>query len=231
MKLQKEIEFHGNWYKDACGAAFAMELVGERWTLLIVRELMLGGKRFSDIRASLPGISAKVLAERLERLDRLGIVHRHKLPPPAAAHVYQLTPWGYALEPVMQALARWALRSPLHDPTLRLSPVSFMLSLRTTLDPERAEAMDATVLFDVGDEQFIACLSNGEMPVSRAGDAEPAHDLRFSASSPSHFLGVFYGKRPAVECGVQVIGDTALAARFIDAFALPPKDIAPPGGG
>ena len=76
MKLQNETKVHGKWYGDACGTAFAMELVGERWSLLIVRALMLGARRFSDIRASLPGISAKVLTERLGSLDEAGVLVR-----------------------------------------------------------------------------------------------------------------------------------------------------------
>ena len=83
MKLQKETESqekHGKWYQDACGTAFAMELIGERWSLLIVRELMLGGRRFSDLRASLPGISAKVLTERLASLEQAGVLVRRNPP-------------------------------------------------------------------------------------------------------------------------------------------------------
>ena len=85
MKLQKETKAHGKWYDDACGTAFALELVGERWSLLIVRELMLGPRRFTDLRAGLPSISAKVLTERLEGLEKAGILTRRLLPPPASA--------------------------------------------------------------------------------------------------------------------------------------------------
>src|SRR5215218_1412210 len=107
MKLQKETKVlsdHGKWYGDACGTAFAMELVGERWSMLIIRELMLGGRRFGDLRGSLPGISAKVLTERLAGLEEAGVLTRRKLPPPAAAQVYELTPWGYLAEPAIQEL-------------------------------------------------------------------------------------------------------------------------------
>src|SRR5919202_1695418 len=108
-------------YEDACGAAHALDLVGERWALLVMRELMLGPKRFSDLRADLPGISANVLTQRLESLEAAGVLTRRKLPPPASAQVYELTPWGYESEPIFQALGRWATRSPLHDPSLPLS--------------------------------------------------------------------------------------------------------------
>src|SRR5918997_4932868 len=118
-------------YDDACGTAHALDLIGERWALLVMRELMLGPKRFSDIRADLPGISANVLTQRLEGLEAAGVLVKKRLPPPASAQVYELTPWGYEAEPIFQALGRWAARSPTHDPSLPLSSVSLLLSFRT----------------------------------------------------------------------------------------------------
>src|SRR5947208_8127728 len=97
---------------DGCAAAHALELIGDRWALLVVRELVLGPKRFTDLRAGLPRISPNVLAQRLEELERTAIVRRRKLPAPAAAWVYELTDWGSQLEPVVMALGRWAARSP-----------------------------------------------------------------------------------------------------------------------
>src|SRR3954462_7721600 len=99
-------------YDDACGTAHALALISARWALLVMRELMLGPKRFSDIRADLPGISANVLTQRLEGLERNGIVVRRRLPPPASGQVYELSEWGYESLPVMGALGRWAVRSP-----------------------------------------------------------------------------------------------------------------------
>ena len=113
---------HGKWYDDACGTAFAMELIGERWALLIVRELMFGGRRFSDIRASLPGLSAKVLTERLEALEQAGIVARVRLPPPASAQLYELTELGLAADEAIMALGRWAARSRPMIPPCRSPP-------------------------------------------------------------------------------------------------------------
>jgi DNA-binding HxlR family transcriptional regulator len=97
-------------YDDACGTAHALDLVGERWALLVARELMLGPKRFSDLRASLPGISANVLTQRLEGLEASGVLSRRRLPPPASVQVYELTPWGYELEPAILEMGRWAAR-------------------------------------------------------------------------------------------------------------------------
>ena len=229
MKLQKEtesLEKHGRWYQDACGTAFAMELVGERWSMLIVRELMLGGRRFSDLRASLPGISAKVLTERLTGLERGGVLTKRKLPPPASAQVYELTEWGYLAEPAIQELGRWAARSPDHNPQLPLSPVSLMLSLRTMIDHEAARQFDATVGFTVGGESFLAELRGGKLPVRRVEGPGEA-DAWFSAEVPLPLLRVFYGKQPLDEAeragGMTLTGDNALAERFVALFSLPEK--------
>lgn len=233
MKLQKETEAagepdrHGKWYHDACGTAFAMELVGERWSMLIIRELMLGGRRFSDLRASLPGISAKVLTERLTGLERAGVLTKRKLPPPAAAQIYELTEWGYLAEPAIQELGRWAARSPEHNPQLPLTPVSFMLSLRTMIDHDAARGFDATVGFTVSGESFLAELRGGEMPVRRAEPGEPA-DAWLSADVALPLLRVIYGKQPLGEAlregGVALTGDQAQAERFLALFSLPPKN-------
>jgi DNA-binding HxlR family transcriptional regulator len=228
MKLQKETKMlgdHGKWYQDACGTAFAMELVGERWSMLIVRELMLGGRRFSDLRASLPGISAKVLTERLAGLEQAGVLTKRKLPPPAATQVYELTEWGYLAEPAIQELGRWAARSPEHNPQLPLSPVSFMLSLRTMIDHEAARQLEATVGFTVSGESFLAELRDGKMPVRRAEPGEG--EINFEADEPLPLLRVFYGKQPIEEAlqagGMKLTGDKALAERFVRLFSLPPK--------
>lgn len=228
MKLQKETEAqdkHGRWYQDACGTAFAMELVGERWSMLIIRELMLGGRRFSDLRASLPGISAKVLTERLAGLEQAGVLNRRKLPPPAAAQVYELTEWGYLAEPAIQELGRWAARSPRHDPTLPLSPVSLMLSMRTMLVLEAAKGVEAKVGFDIGGETFVAHLHDGQLPIRRGDPSEAPAVIRTRVPLP--LLRVIYGKQPLemveAEGELTVEGDRETARRYCSVFSLPPK--------
>src|ERR1051325_728736 len=99
-------------YEDAYGSAHALDLVGERWALLVMRELMLGPRRFSDLRAGLPGISANVLTQRLEWLEDTGVLARRELPPPSGARVYELTEWGYEAEPIFRVVGRWGARSP-----------------------------------------------------------------------------------------------------------------------
>ncbi len=216
---------HGRWYRDACGAAFAMELVGERWTLPILREMMLGPRRFNGLRAALPGLSAKVLTERLGSLEASGIVRRLTLPPPASIQAYALTEWGLGLEPVMQELGRWAVRSPGHDPMLPLTPVAFMLSLRTMLVPERIGDLALRVLFEVGADRFVGTLGQGDLRIELAGADVAATDLRFSAETATDFLPVFYGKRSVEEAGgrLSIEGGEVMAERFIGLFALPAK--------
>ena len=205
-------------YDDACGAAHALDLVGERWALLVMRELMLGPKRFGDLRADLPGISANVLTQRLEGLEAAGVLGRRRLPPPAAVQVYELTPWGYESEPIFQALGRWAARSPGHDRTLPLSAVSLMLSLRTMIVRERAAGFAARIGFRFARESFVAELRDGELAIAR-GDPGGA-DVVFAASPPA-LAPAIYGTAPLEPLVAE--GDLDLARRFVALFALPPR--------
>ena len=217
---------HGRWYGDACGTAFAMELIGERWSLMILRELMLGPRRFSDLRASLPGISAKVLTERLASLEEVGALKREKLPPPAGVHVYALTAWGYSAEPAIRELGRWAARHSGHDPMLPLSPVSLMISMRTMIDGAAATAVDATIGFDIGGEQFVSRLEGGRLPEIRRGDATQGEAV-LRAPDASVMAALLYTEVPVAElerdAGLIIEGDRALALRYASLFSLPEK--------
>lgn len=226
MKLQKETNRsqgrHGRWYDDACGTALAMELVGERWSLLIVRELLLGGRRFSDLRASLPGISAKVLTERLESLEAAGIVQRRQLPPPAATQVYELTAWGYQAEPAIQELGRWAAMSPDHDPTLPLSAVSLMISFRTMFDVSRAKGLTVRGALSIGGESFTVAVAAAKLTAERgeAGDC----DFTLAAPTAMPVAALVYGKASVAALpDLSSTGDHALLERFVDCFHLPAK--------
>ena len=223
-KITKEPEARSRrHYEDACAAAHALDLVGERWALLVMRELMLGPKRFSDLRESLPGISANVLTQRLEGLEAAGVLVRRKLPPPAASQVYELTEWGYESEPIFQALGRWAARSPAHDPTLPFSAASFFLSLRTMLDPDQARGIDAQIGFRLGEETFLAHLADGRIEIARG--ALDRADLILAGTAPA-LAGAVYGGQPlgALESAgvLEVEGDHARAERFVGLFPLPP---------
>ena len=211
-------------YEDACGAAHALDLVGERWALLVMRELMLGPKRFGDLRADLPGLSATVLTQRLEGLEAAGVLVRRRLPPPASVQVYELTPWGYESEPIFQALGRWAARSPRHDPSLPLSAVSLLLSLRTLFDPERARGLAARIGFRIGPETFLARLGDGRIAVAR--DKIDQADAVFAGPVPAIAAAIHGGQTldALVEAGaLRLEGSRALAERFVALFPLPPK--------
>lgn len=216
---------HGRWYGDGCAMAFGMELIAERWSLPIIREMMLGPRRFSELRGALPVLSAKTLTERLEGLEASGIVERALLPPPVSAQAYRLTAWGHELEPVMQALGRWAVRSPMYDPALPLTPVALMLSLRTMLDPARIGDLELWIAFDVGEQRFAGRLRAGDLSIHPAGDGMPAPDLRFSAPHATDFLPVFCDKAPLDQPrgALRIEGDADLAARFVGIFVMPPK--------
>lgn len=216
------------WYDDACGTALALEFVGERWSLLILRELMFGPRRFGEIKAQLAGISANILTQRLASLEAGGMLVRRMLPSPASVQVYELTDWGYQIEPVMQTMGRWATRSPLHDPTLPMSPASAMLSMRTMIDPAKAGDWRMTIGFRIGGDQFLGRLADGALAIARADTA--GADVVVEAD-PTPLVVWLYVKRPvaAMEAdgSLRIVGDRAAAERFAGLFALPPK-IMPP---
>lgn len=205
-------------YDDACGTAHALELIGDRWTLLVLRELMLGPRRFSELRADLPGLSANVLAQRLAELEERGLAIRRRLPPPASVQVYQATEWGLEAEPIVQALGRWAARSPRHDPTLPLSAVSILLSFRTMISEKRARGFDARIGLRFGAETYLARVRKGRIKITR-GDLDAADAV--IAAAPTALAAVVYGGAPVAT--LAIAGDLALATRFLTLFVLPSK--------
>ena len=210
-------------YEDSCGVAHALELVGERWALLVVRELMLGAKRFGDIKDGLPGISANVLSHRLDELERSGLVTRRKLPKPAAVWVYDLTDWARELEPVMQIFGRWAARDPHHRKDLHFGITSLVLSLRTNFDASLADGLKLTIQLVTGDEHYVATVARKKLLIEPGEVAEPDATI---SGDPRMFASVTYGGRPysdAVDTGdLRVTGDQEAAQRFLSLYTLPP---------
>jgi DNA-binding HxlR family transcriptional regulator len=205
-------------YDDACGTAHALELIGERWALLVLRELMLGARRFSELRADLPGISANVLTQRLAELESRGLVRKVRLPPPASVQVYEATAWGLEAEPIVQALGRWAARSPRHDPTLPISGVSILLSFRTMIDAGRAKGLNARIGFRFGADEYVARLKKGAIQVARKPVAGADAVI---IAQPASLAAVVYGGRPLDL--VEATGDRSLVERFVTLFPLPSK--------
>ena len=211
-------------YDDACGTALALEFIGERWSLLVMRELVYGPRRFGEIRANLPGISANVLTQRLESLEEAGIVRRYRLPSPANVQVYDLTAWGREAAPLMRDLGRWAARSPRHDPRLFMSAASAMMSLQALIDRTRAAERSVTVAFHFPGEDFSATLNGGELVVSRGVPDAP--DLAFTGDTMA-MRRTIYGKASLARDGaggtLAFAGEADLAQSFVDLFRLPVK--------
>lgn len=210
-------------YEDSCGVAHALELVGERWALLVVRELTLGAKRFGDIKDGLPGISANVLSHRLEELAQAGLVTRRKLPKPAAVWVYDLTPWACDLEPIMQTFGRWAARDPRHRKDLHFGSTSLILSLRTNFDPSLADGVHLTIALQPNEESYVARVGRKKLAIEAGDPVEPDATI---AGDPRAFAAVTYGGRPladAVDMGDLVVtGNMASAELFLHLYTLPP---------
>ena len=209
-------------YPDACGAAHAMDLIGERWALLVARELMLGPKRFTDLRAGLPNISPNVLTQRLEDLEEAAVVRRHKLPPPAATWVYELTDWGRELEPALQVLGRWAARSPHKPQGMPISLTSLILSFRTMFSSAAAEGLKANLELRLGDDRFHAVIDAGRFEIERGVPAEPDAVIETDAGT---LAGLVYGGMKladALQAGaLKVEGDKSVVKRFFGLFPLP----------
>ena len=205
-------------FEDACGLAHAMDLIGERWAMLVLRELAYGPRRFSGLKRDLTGISANVLTQRLTELEARGLVRKSKLPPPASLQVYEATEWGLEAIPVIANLGRWAARSPLHDPTLPMSHVSVMMSLQTLLSPDRAKGIEARIGFRFGAASYVAALAHGRLEVERA---EPVDCAVTFTGGPNEVAAVIHGGAPFDL--IEVEGDLDLARRFVKLFPLPEK--------
>jgi DNA-binding HxlR family transcriptional regulator len=209
-------------YEDGCAAAHALDLVGERWALLVVRELLLGPKRFTDLRAGLPHASPNVLSQRLRELEGAGAVCRRKLPPPAASRVYELTEWGEELEPVVISLGRWGARSPSRPRDAGLGVDSLILSLRTMFDPRAAEGIEASFELRLGEDVFRAEVADGRFEIDRGGAEQPAAAIE---ADPATLAALVYEGRSldeALRSGkVEIEGDAEAVERFLTLFVLP----------
>jgi DNA-binding HxlR family transcriptional regulator len=200
-------------YGDGCGIAHALDLVGERWALLVVRELLLGPLRFSDLRAGLPGAGPTVLSQRLRELEGVGVVRRRDLPPPAASSVYELTEHGAELEPIVIALGSWALRSPLL-PAGPVSAVSAMLTLRTSFHTD--DDWSAIVQVRFGVRHYQVRVTGGRLDL-RAGETA-AYDAVVD-TDPDTFVAALSGRAQLAAGAVH--GDRAVVERLIAGTSRP----------
>ncbi|UUV29054.1 winged helix-turn-helix transcriptional regulator [Amycolatopsis roodepoortensis] len=209
-------------YFDGCGTAHALDLVGSRWALLIVRELLLGPKRFTDLRAGLPGSSPTMLAQRLRELEQTGILRRRALPPPAASTVYELTEWGAELEPALLALGRWAARSPLMPERAPLSLDSLVLAMRTMFDPASAGDLEMAFQLRFGQFEVIARVGGGALEIGYGTLDRPDAVVTTSVEALREVIFEGRGLAQAIADGaVLVDGDLEAVTEFTGCFPLP----------
>ena len=216
-------------YGDGCPIARALDLVGERWALLVVRELLLGPKRYTDLRRGLPNASPNVLSQRLDELERAGVLRRRKLAPPAGARVYELTDWGLELEDTVMSLGRWGARSPtpLGDAPIA-SADSVILALRARFDPDIARGLRASYELRLGEDRFTIRVADDELEAVR-GDADRP-DATVD-TDPDTLSAVLWGGRPLADArrsgSVKIEGDQAAVERFVALFPMPERAAGP----
>lgn len=210
-------------YGEACRFAYALDVVGERWALLVVRELLLGPKRFTDLRTGLPHASSNILSERLRDLEQSGVIQRRKLPPPAASTVYELTEWGRELEPIVTKLGAWGARSPTPPDSEEIGTDSVILALRSLFDPEAAAEMDAAYELRLGEQRFRIGVAAGELDLGRGATEEA--DARIALADAPTFAAILAGQLPLDEAlaagAAQVEGSKQAAKRFLRLFPMP----------
>lgn len=206
-------------YDDPCGIARALDLVGERWALLVVRELVLGPKRFTDLNRGLPTASQNVLSQRLRELTDSGVVRRRRLGPPTSAWVYELTEWGHDLGPVLMALARWGNQAPITTRS-SLSPDALMLALYGAL--RVPEEMKATYELRFGTDHFRCAVADGRIEVVR-GDAD--HPDVIAETDVETLTALAFGPADLAELrrseSLRLKGTPEAVSAFIALFSTP----------
>jgi len=220
-------------YGQFCGVARALEMVGERWALLIVRDLVVGPKRFTDLRRGLPRIPTNVLAARLQELEAAGVVRRRALPRPAASVVYELTEYGRELEEIVLGLGRWGAQAlGERRPGEIVTADSVIVALRTTFHPDAARGLRAGYELHFGEIVIHARVDDGTLQAAEG--PLPHADLVLEASAPlKPMLAGEISPAAAVERGlVRITGEPDLLARFVEVFRIhPAAATATPGPG
>ena len=210
-------------YGEACRFAHALDVVGERWGLMVVRELLLGPKRFTDLREGLPRASTNILAERLRELEERGVVRRRKLPPPYGSSVYELTEWGRELQPIVTQLGAWGARSPFPPDSHSIGADSIVLALRSLFDPAAAAGLEARYELRLGEDRFEVEVAGGELSLAREASSS-GHEATI-ATEPGTLAALLTGEltlEEAIAAGaVSIEGGRRAAARFLRLFPMP----------
>lgn len=212
-------------FEQYCPVAHALCLVGDRWALLILRDLLHGPKRYTDLLEALPGLGTNILAARLRELEGGGIVHKRKLPPPAASTVYELTEYGHELDEVFYALARWGARSlgpP--GPDDELYPEWGLNAVAALFVPETARGLTETYVLNVDGDVFSVRIEDGHMHASSGADENA--DVTVELDMPT-FFGLAGGEltaRQALKQGlVAVEGERAAFERCFEVLSIAPR--------
>jgi DNA-binding HxlR family transcriptional regulator/putative sterol carrier protein len=210
-------------YGDGCAIARGLDLVGERWALLVVRELLLGPKRYTDLRSGLPNASPNVLSQRLDELERAGVIRRRKLPPPAGSRVYELTDWGRGLEETVISLGHWAARSPSGLPIdASIGADSMILALRSRFDSRASPGLRARYELRLGEDRFQIEIADDEIEVARGGASQADATID---TDPETLAAVLWDGQPvraAQRAGKMTIeGDKRAIERFKRLFPMP----------
>jgi DNA-binding HxlR family transcriptional regulator len=211
-------------YGDPCGIARALDVVGERWALLVVRELVLGPQRFTDLKAHLPGIATDVLSQRLRQLEQAGVLQQTTLAPPASGRAYALTDRGRGLEPVLHALGRWGSQEGFAAVTHEMSVDAFGVALSTVFDPVRARGLDATVALVVDGDELVAAVHDDVLDLRRGVAEQPEARIEGSVAALRELL--WRGRSlPEAEAdgSVTVGGMRSVVRRFVTLFPAGPR--------
>jgi DNA-binding HxlR family transcriptional regulator len=195
-------------YGEHCAVARALDVVGERWALLVVRELLLGPKRFTDLQAGLPNAKPSVVSHRLRELEEAGVVRRRKLGPPAGARVYELTDDGRDLEPIVIALGHWGIRVPTKPDAVHGSD-SIVLALKSRFDPNAATDLSGSFELRLGDDRYRIVVSEGGIAARRG---EPEAPDAVIETDPETLGAMLLGGALG---DVKIEGDRELAERFL----------------
>ena len=211
-------------YDDPCGIARALDVVGDRWALLVIRELIFGSKRFVQLREGLHGMSPNVLSQRLRELEAAGLVRRDVLDPPASVAIYELTGRGRALEPVLLELGRWGSEQEMTSSN-ELSVSAVLLALKTVFQPGRLQPdplTGVTVALRINGEWYRLTISNDSIDVIRARTERPAVTIETDVAT---LRAVTLGRQPMTEAErdgrLRLAGDRATAERFTRLFRVP----------
>lgn len=211
-------------YNQYCGLAYALDIVGERWTLLLLRELIVGPRRFKDLQAGLPEISTNLLSERLKSLEYEGVIRRRTLPPPAGSTVYELTSVGQALEPTLLELGRWGSQfvPPMPEGASVLHASSYVLTLKTFFRPDEAKGVDETYVLHIDDEILCVRIAHGAIEVRQGEAHDPAAELYADIAT---YLALLNGRiefnKALAQGFIRIKGDQNALERFLRICGLP----------